>query len=207
VNLLCVFDQPLQQRRWRVAEILAEFVEDETGVRPEGRRPALRRKHDPSPACSVTSSNELHGSPAVTATLRTVRSSLRPRCLCRTRPGRTVSSTHGTATQLPTDTGISALSLPERTPLSTDLSRTDGSRRRPRCGRRRRGTASVSSDRVPLYGPRLNSTSTSTSMYVRERSSRTSRSCLPSKGMARPRHSRNSAVITGFAFCLSRLTK
>jgi len=46
VDLLCVFDQPLHQRRWQVAEILAEFVEDELGVRPEGHRPAFRRKHD-----------------------------------------------------------------------------------------------------------------------------------------------------------------
>jgi len=46
VNLLCIVDQPLQQRRWRVAEVLIEFVEDNLGVRPEGRRPAFRRKHD-----------------------------------------------------------------------------------------------------------------------------------------------------------------
>ena len=46
MDLLCVFDQPLQQRRWRVAKVLTEFVEDELGVRPEGRRPAFRRKHD-----------------------------------------------------------------------------------------------------------------------------------------------------------------
>ncbi len=29
-----------------VAEVLAEFVEDELGVRPEGRGPAFRRRHD-----------------------------------------------------------------------------------------------------------------------------------------------------------------
>jgi len=34
MDLLSVFDQSLQQRRWRVAEILTEFVEDELGVRP-----------------------------------------------------------------------------------------------------------------------------------------------------------------------------
>lgn len=41
-----VFGQPLQQRRWRVAEILTEVVKNELGVRPEVRRPAFRRKHD-----------------------------------------------------------------------------------------------------------------------------------------------------------------
>jgi len=46
VDFPCVFDQPLQQRRWRVAEILTEFVENELGVRPEGRRPVFRWKHD-----------------------------------------------------------------------------------------------------------------------------------------------------------------
>ena len=31
---------------WRVAEVFIECVEDELGVRPEGWRPAFRRKHD-----------------------------------------------------------------------------------------------------------------------------------------------------------------
>ena len=46
MDLLCVFDQPLQQRRWRVAKVLTEFVEDELGMRPEGRRLAFQRKHN-----------------------------------------------------------------------------------------------------------------------------------------------------------------
>ena len=46
MDLLGVIDQPFQQWWWRVAEILTEFVKDELGVRPEGRRPAFRREHD-----------------------------------------------------------------------------------------------------------------------------------------------------------------
>ena len=46
MDLLCVFDQPLQQWRWRIAEVITEFVEDELGVRPEGRRLAFWWKHD-----------------------------------------------------------------------------------------------------------------------------------------------------------------
>jgi len=46
MDLMCVFDQPLHQRRWRVAKVLAEFVEYEMGVRPEGRRLMFRREHD-----------------------------------------------------------------------------------------------------------------------------------------------------------------
>jgi len=41
VDLLGVFDQPLQQWLWRVSQELTEFREDELGVRPEGRRPAF----------------------------------------------------------------------------------------------------------------------------------------------------------------------
>ena len=46
MDFLCVLDQPFQQRWRRVAEEFTEFREDELGVRPEGRRPALWRKHD-----------------------------------------------------------------------------------------------------------------------------------------------------------------
>jgi len=34
MDLLCVFDQSFQQRRWRVSEILTKFVKDKLGVRP-----------------------------------------------------------------------------------------------------------------------------------------------------------------------------
>ena len=44
-------------------------------------------------------------------------------------------------------------------------------------------------------------------MFEPCRSSTTSWIFSPSKGMARPRHSRNSSVTTGFAFSFSRLTK
>jgi len=47
MDLLSIFHQPFQQRRWRVAEVLAKCVTDELGVRPEGRSPAFRRKHNP----------------------------------------------------------------------------------------------------------------------------------------------------------------
>ncbi len=38
VDLLSVVDQPFQQRWRRVAKVFTEFVKDELGVRPKGRR-------------------------------------------------------------------------------------------------------------------------------------------------------------------------
>jgi hypothetical protein len=45
VDLLCVVDEPFQQRRWRVPEVFSKLMEDELGVRPEGRYLAFRWKH------------------------------------------------------------------------------------------------------------------------------------------------------------------
>ncbi len=46
MNLLSVLNRSLQQRRWRITEILTEFVEDELGGDLSVARPAFRRKHD-----------------------------------------------------------------------------------------------------------------------------------------------------------------
>jgi hypothetical protein len=41
MDFLPIFSHPVYQWRRCVAEMLAQFMEDELGVRPEGRRPAF----------------------------------------------------------------------------------------------------------------------------------------------------------------------
>ena len=46
VDLLCVGDEAVKQWWRRIPEVATQPVENELGVRPEGRRPAFRRKHE-----------------------------------------------------------------------------------------------------------------------------------------------------------------
>lgn len=46
MDFLSFSDEPIKQWRWRVAEEVSESMQEKLGVRPEGRRPALWRKHD-----------------------------------------------------------------------------------------------------------------------------------------------------------------
>jgi hypothetical protein len=41
MDFLAIFSHPVDQWRRCVSEMLAQLVEDELGVRPEGRRPAF----------------------------------------------------------------------------------------------------------------------------------------------------------------------